>query len=67
MLHVSALTISVCPPGQWAPFNPYYYFSTNVSGTDYQIMDDSMTKINTYLGGVYQQATSGVSYTDPNC
>lgn len=30
-------------------------------------MDDEMTKINTYLGGVYQQATSGVSYTDPNC
>lgn len=56
----------VSQSAQWAPFNPYYRFQ-NVSGVDYDIQDTSVTKINSYLGGVFQQATSGVSVTNQNC
>ncbi|WVQ63753.1 uncharacterized protein L199_001906 [Kwoniella botswanensis] len=56
----------VSQSGQWAPFNPHYYF-LNTSTKDYEIYDDTVTKINEYMGSVYQQATSGLSVTDQNC
>ena len=56
----------VSQSGQWAPFNPYYYF-INTSSSDFAIYNDTITTINTYQGGVYQQATSAISQTDQNC
>nr|XP_018259340.1 uncharacterized protein I303_08268 [Kwoniella dejecticola CBS 10117]OBR81498.1 hypothetical protein I303_08268 [Kwoniella dejecticola CBS 10117] len=53
----------VSQSGQWAPYNPHYYF-LNTSSKYYEIYDDDVTKINTYMGSVYQQATSGLSVTD---
>ncbi|BGP19126.1 hypothetical protein JCM10213v2_007213 [Rhodosporidiobolus nylandii] len=57
-------TGNVSQSAQWAPFNPYYYFTKNDS-TDYvEFFDnDALTSHNTYLGGVYQQVTSGLSNT----
>nr|XP_019009982.1 uncharacterized protein I206_05544 [Kwoniella pini CBS 10737]OCF48763.1 hypothetical protein I206_05544 [Kwoniella pini CBS 10737] len=56
----------VSQSGQWAPYNPHYYF-LNTSSQYYEIYDSDVTKINTYMGSVYQQATSGLSVTDQNC
>lgn len=55
----------VSQSGQWAPFNAKYeWFNT----TDNMIIYDStITYLNSYTGGVYQQATSGVTVTDQNC
>nr|XP_019049754.1 hypothetical protein I302_00173 [Kwoniella bestiolae CBS 10118]OCF28684.1 hypothetical protein I302_00173 [Kwoniella bestiolae CBS 10118] len=53
----------VSQSGQWAPYNPHYYF-LNTSTKYYEIYDDTVTKINEYMGSVYQQATSGLSVTD---
>ncbi|WRT69225.1 uncharacterized protein IL334_006209 [Kwoniella shivajii] len=53
----------VSQSGQWAPFNPHYYF-LNTSTNYYDVYDDDVTKINTYMGSIYQQATSGLSVTD---
>lgn len=38
-----------------------------VKDTDYVIVNSSATKINGYRGGVYQQAISATSKTDPQC
>ncbi|WVF65398.1 hypothetical protein IAT40_000125 [Kwoniella sp. CBS 6097] len=56
----------VSQSAQWAPYNPHYTF-INSSTKYYDIYDPSITKINTYMGSVYQQATSGLSDTDQNC
>lgn len=50
---------------QWAPFNyAYQWFNT----TDNLIIyDDELTHLNSYQGGVFQQATSGVSETNQDC
>lgn len=61
----STLLGHVSQSAQWAPFNPYYYW-INDSST-YEIYNPDVTQFNTYLGGVYQQATSGVVMTDQNC
>ncbi|WWC91061.1 uncharacterized protein L201_006002 [Kwoniella dendrophila CBS 6074] len=53
----------VSQSGQWAPYNPHYYF-LNTSSEYYEIYDNDVTKINTYMGSVYQQATSGLSVTN---
>lgn len=55
----------VSQSAQWAPYNPHYHW-INTSST-YKIHDDEMTYLNSYQGGVYQQATSGIAYTDQNC
>ncbi|EIW67058.1 hypothetical protein TREMEDRAFT_34261, partial [Tremella mesenterica DSM 1558] len=52
----------VSQSGQWAPFNPNYYFVNN--SKTYQVYDEDTTWMNTYQGGVYQQATSGLTFTD---
>ncbi|KAL7417565.1 beta-glucan synthesis-associated [Mrakia frigida] len=50
---------------QWAPFNPKYSWLNNSANL---IIDDhEISELNTYFGGVYQQATSVVSATDQNC
>ncbi|KAL7421019.1 hypothetical protein Q5752_003903 [Cryptotrichosporon argae] len=56
----------VSQSGQWAPFNPHYYF-LNSSNDEYEVYNDNATSINTYLGGVYQQATSALTLTDQDC
>ena len=46
---------------QWAPYNyAYQWFNTS---DNLIIYDDEMTQLNSYMGGVYQQATSAVSLT----
>ncbi|KAK4685737.1 beta-glucan synthesis-associated protein KRE6, partial [Tremellales sp. Uapishka_1] len=55
----------VSQSGQWAPFNPYYKFINN--SKTYEIYNDSITALNGYSGGIYQQATSAISTTDQNC
>ena len=49
---------------QWAPYNPNYEY-VNTS-TDYvEFYDNAFeTWPNSYMGGVYQQVTSGLSYTN---
>jgi beta-glucanase (GH16 family) len=47
--------------GQWAPFNPHYEYINDT--TKY----DDTAIYNTYFGAVYQQATSVLGTTDPNC
>lgn len=55
----------VSQSAQWAPYNPYYQW-INTTET-FKIYNHSVTELNTYQGGVYQQATSGVAITDQNC
>lgn len=47
---------------QLAPYDDYYQF--NNATTYATIFDDDVTYWNTYLGGFYQQAASGLSYVD---
>ncbi|PAV22081.1 beta-glucan synthesis-associated [Pyrrhoderma noxium] len=55
----------VSQSGQWAPFNEAYeWFNTT---ENLIITDTDMTFLNTYKGGVYQQATSGVTTTNQQC
>nr|ADX07290.1 putative beta-glucan synthesis-associated protein [Flammulina velutipes] len=50
---------------QWAPFNyEYQWFNTT---DNYVIYDEDATHLNLYKGGVFQQATSGVSVTNQEC
>ncbi|KAH9950434.1 beta-glucan synthesis-associated [Amylocystis lapponica] len=53
----------VSQSSQWGPFN-YEYQSFNGSGT-YSITNDTLTAINGYKGGIYQQAISALTFTDP--
>lgn len=55
----------VSQSGQWAPFDASYEWK-NTTDT-FTIYDDSVTIQNTYLGGVFQQATSCVSTTNQQC
>lgn len=50
---------------QWAPFNEQYLWY-NTTG-NFEIYDPDNSELNDYLGGVFQQATSGVTNTDQNC
>ncbi|KZT69160.1 glycoside hydrolase family 16 protein [Daedalea quercina L-15889] len=54
----------VSQSGQWAPFN-YEYKWDNVSG-NFEVYNESITQLNSYIGGAYQQATSAVSDTNQN-
>lgn len=49
---------------QWAPFNPGYNW---LNETHMIIEDDSVTHLNTYKGGVFQETTSGVADTNQDC
>ncbi|KAF5368856.1 hypothetical protein D9758_002859 [Tetrapyrgos nigripes] len=51
----------VSQSAQWGPFNAYYeWFNTSDS---FVIYDETVTELNSYTGGVFQQATSGISKT----
>ena len=55
----------VSQSGQWAPFNAHYeWFNTS---DNLIIPDPDATQLNAYTGGVYQQATSGISKTNQEC
>ncbi|TFK77251.1 beta-glucan synthesis-associated [Pluteus cervinus] len=59
------LTGQVSQSAQWAPFNAQYaWFNTT---NNYAIADPSMTFLNPYRGGAFQQASSGVTKTNPSC
>ncbi|KAG7095457.1 hypothetical protein E1B28_006198 [Marasmius oreades] len=55
----------VSQSAQWAPFNYKYEWPEN--GNTRIVRDSSVTVENGYKGGVYQQATSYVTKTDPEC
>ncbi|KII83673.1 glycoside hydrolase family 16 protein [Plicaturopsis crispa FD-325 SS-3] len=55
----------VSQSAQWAPFNAKYHW---LNTTDNLIIPDpKSTKLNDYIGGAFQQTTSGLSVTDQNC
>ncbi|ESK98039.1 glycoside hydrolase family 16 protein [Moniliophthora roreri MCA 2997] len=55
----------VSQSGQWAPFNAHYeWFNTSAN---FIVNDSKTTKLNSYMGGALQQATSGVSKTNQDC
>ncbi|KAI1791121.1 beta-glucan synthesis-associated protein [Ganoderma leucocontextum] len=51
---------AVSQSGQWAPFNWKY----NPTGGTYDLANATISKNNTYLGGIYQQASSVITETD---
>ncbi|BGP18552.1 hypothetical protein JCM10213v2_006618 [Rhodosporidiobolus nylandii] len=54
---------AVSQSAQFAPYDDHYQ-PKNTS--EYiQVYNNSKTQLNEYLGGVYQQATSAISYTNP--
>lgn len=58
-------TGSVSQSAQWAPFNPNYeYLNTSSEFVEF-FQTDFNSKANSYLGGAFQQVTSGLSTTDP--
>ncbi|KAI0788513.1 beta-glucan synthesis-associated [Abortiporus biennis] len=56
------LSGQVSQSAQWAPFNEAYIWQN--TSDNLQIYDSSATYLNPYIGGVFQQATSGVTETD---
>ncbi|GAA5973131.1 hypothetical protein JCM11641_006283 [Rhodosporidiobolus odoratus] len=57
---------NISQSAQWAPFNAHYYLTHNESAqyAEYYTSEYE-TAANEYLGGVYQQVTSGLSRTIP--
>ncbi|KZT28041.1 glycoside hydrolase family 16 protein [Neolentinus lepideus HHB14362 ss-1] len=55
----------VSQSAQWGPFN-YNYEFFNTSDL-YQIQNTDISAMNTYSGGIYQQATSTVTVTNQEC
>ncbi|RDB28835.1 Beta-glucan synthesis-associated protein SKN1 [Hypsizygus marmoreus] len=58
-------TGQVSQSAQWAPINDHYLWF-NTSDTTI-IADASITMLNSYLGGAFQQATSAVTKTNQDC
>ncbi|KAJ7678229.1 beta-glucan synthesis-associated protein [Mycena polygramma] len=62
---VSETAGSVSQSGQWAPFNAaYVWFNTS---DNLIIADPTISVLNTYIGGAFQQATSVVTQTNQQC
>jgi len=58
-------TGAVSQSGQWGPFNAgYEWFNTTANLI---IPDPTITQLNTYTGGVYQQAISSISLANSSC
>jgi len=58
----------VSQSGQWGPFNAAYeWFNTTSDPQNLVITDPTKTLLNPYMGGVFQQATSGVTTTNQGC
>ncbi|KAK0461996.1 beta-glucan synthesis-associated [Desarmillaria tabescens] len=62
---VSDGTGQVSQSGQWAPFNAGFIWDNSTDNLI--IADSSVSTFNTYVGGLFQQATSVVSETNPDC
>ncbi|KZP15522.1 glycoside hydrolase family 16 protein [Athelia psychrophila] len=59
------LTGAVSQSAQWAPFNPAYEW---LNTTENMIIPDlTISIMNTYAGGIYQQAASVVTNTNQDC
>ncbi|KAF9026905.1 glycoside hydrolase family 16 protein [Hymenopellis radicata] len=56
----------VSQSSQWAPFN-YDYEWFNATGNNLEIYDETVSELNLYKGGVYQQSTSVLSTTNLDC
>ncbi|KAF8555182.1 glycoside hydrolase family 16 protein [Imleria badia] len=55
----------VSQSAQWAPFDAAYaWFNTT---DNYAIYDPNNTVLNPYVGGAYQQTTSGLTVTNQDC
>jgi beta-glucanase (GH16 family) len=50
---------------QFAPFNARYHFAVNNDTAVFY--DPDKTHLNSYMGGRFQQTTSGLSLTNPQC
>ncbi|KIK96257.1 glycoside hydrolase family 16 protein [Paxillus rubicundulus Ve08.2h10] len=61
----SPLQGSVSQSAQWAPMNAAYLWQ-NTTG-NFVIQNPDITTLNSYAGGVFQQATSGVTTTNQSC
>jgi beta-glucanase (GH16 family) len=59
------LTGFVSQSAQWGPFNAEYVWSN--TSANLIIPNATISTLNTYTGGAYQQATSVVTMTDQNC
>jgi len=55
----------VSQSAQWAPFDTSYLWNNN--SANQIIADPTVTQHNTYQGGVFQEATSALSNTNPGC
>ncbi|KAJ7186059.1 beta-glucan synthesis-associated protein [Mycena filopes] len=55
----------VSQSAQWAPFNAAYAWDN--SSANLYIADPTLSHLNSYAGGVYQQATSVVTTTNQQC
>ncbi|KAG8906096.1 hypothetical protein FRB99_007620 [Tulasnella sp. 403] len=55
----------VSQSAQWAPFD-YQYLWANTS-SNFKIYNPEVAKLNTYVGGVFQQASSVVADTNQGC
>ncbi|KIY49406.1 glycoside hydrolase family 16 protein [Fistulina hepatica ATCC 64428] len=56
---------TVSQSAQWGPFDEGYHWHNTSDG--FKIVNSSRSVVNSYSGGVYQEATSVVSYTDQQC
>lgn len=59
------LSGQVSQSAQWAPFNAQYIWAN--TSNNLIIPDPSTTFLNPYVGGITQQATSGVTTTNQSC
>ncbi|EIM92127.1 beta-glucan synthesis-associated [Stereum hirsutum FP-91666 SS1] len=59
------LTGQVSQSGQFAPFNAAYTWPNTTDNLS--IYNSTITELNSYKGGVYQQAVSGVTQTEQGC
>ncbi|KAI9461770.1 glycoside hydrolase family 16 protein [Boletus coccyginus] len=55
----------VSQSAQWAPMNAAYAWINTTS--NFNIPNPSITQLNPYTGGIFQQATSGVTTTNQSC
>ncbi|KAF8633820.1 hypothetical protein AX15_001232 [Amanita polypyramis BW_CC] len=55
----------VSQSGQWAPFNAQYEWQNTTQ--NFRIYNDTRTILNPYIGGAFQQCTSGLSVTNQDC
>ncbi|KAL0566865.1 hypothetical protein V5O48_015130 [Marasmius crinis-equi] len=55
----------VSQSGQWAPFDKEYRWQNDASS--FINYNKTITRENDYLGGIFQEATSAVTRTDPGC